>query len=146
MGETPYERAGGAPAVLRLAAAHHARCLADPLLEHPFSHGGHPDHVQRLADYVGEALGGPARYSEGCGGQTAMLRLHAGTGAGADYGAAFVAAFLAAVDDAGLPDDPDLRAALRAFITSATADVVAVSPAGSTVPDALPVPRWPLPR
>jgi hemoglobin len=74
-----------------------------------------------------------------------MLRLHAGTGAGPDYGAAFVAAFLGAVDDAGLPDDPALRAALRSFITAATDEVVAVSPEGSTVPDALPVPRWDLP-
>jgi hemoglobin len=143
--ETPYDRAGGAPAVLRLAAAHHARCLADPLLEHPFSHGGHPDHVQRLADYLGEALGGPPLFSAHCGGQSAMLRLHAGTGAGRDYGDAFVAAFLAAVDDAGLPDDPALRAALRAFITSATDEVVAVSPEGSPVPDDLPVPSFSLP-
>jgi hemoglobin len=38
------------PAFLALAAAHHARCLADPELNHPFSHPGqHPRHVERLA-------------------------------------------------------------------------------------------------
>lgn len=34
-----YELAEGEPALLPLAAAHHARCLADPELNHPFSHG-----------------------------------------------------------------------------------------------------------
>ena len=30
--------AGGEPAFLALATAHHARCLADPELNHPFAH------------------------------------------------------------------------------------------------------------
>jgi hemoglobin len=38
-----YEFAGGRPAFRTLAAAHHQRCLADPVLEHPFSHPGNPD-------------------------------------------------------------------------------------------------------
>ena len=47
---TLYEFAGGEPAFLALAAAHHARCLADPELNHPFSHADlNPAHVQRLA-------------------------------------------------------------------------------------------------
>jgi hemoglobin len=45
-----YEFAGGEPAFLALATAHHARCLQDPELNHPFSRPGqHPQHVQRLA-------------------------------------------------------------------------------------------------
>ena len=71
-----YEYAGGAPAFLDLAADFHARCLADPVLEHPFSHTGNPDHVRRLAEYWGEVLGGPPVYS-GHGGHSAMLLLHA---------------------------------------------------------------------
>ena len=44
-----FEFAGGEPAFQRLAAAHHARCLADPELNHPFSkRDGHPMHVERL--------------------------------------------------------------------------------------------------
>src|SRR5438445_13688127 len=69
---TLFEFAGGEAALLALATAHHARCLADPELNHPFSHPGHPRHVERLAWYWGEALGGPPRYSESCGGQSWM--------------------------------------------------------------------------
>ncbi|MDE9366328.1 hypothetical protein PZ938_12020 [Luteipulveratus sp. YIM 133132] len=40
--ETIYERLGGADVVLALARAWHARCLADPVVSHAFSHGFHP--------------------------------------------------------------------------------------------------------
>jgi hemoglobin len=78
MRPTLFEFAGGAPAWLGLATAHHARCLADPELNHPFSHPGqHPEHVQRLAWYWAEVMGGPAEFSRSCTDQSAMLRLHA---------------------------------------------------------------------
>ena len=65
MRPTLYEFAGGDDAFLALAAAHHVRCLADPELNHPFSHADlNPEHVQRLAAYWAEVLGGPPRYSE----------------------------------------------------------------------------------
>ena len=60
-----FEYAGGAPAFHALAADFHARCLADPVLEHPFSHTSNPEHVQWLADYWGEVFGGPAVYTAG---------------------------------------------------------------------------------
>ena len=85
---TIFEAVGGESAFLALAAAHHQRCLDDPVLEHPFSHPGHPDHVQRLASYWAEVFGGPPRYSQGCGGHAAMLGIHAGTDAEADLGSA----------------------------------------------------------
>jgi hemoglobin len=54
---TLYEFAGGDAAFLALARAHHARCLADPELNHPFSRPGqHPQHVERLAAYWAEVL------------------------------------------------------------------------------------------
>ncbi len=81
-----FEFAGDMPAFVRLAAAHHQRCLDDPELNHPFSHPGHPDHVERLARYWAEVLGGPAEYSSSCGGQSAMLAIHAGTNAQEDLG------------------------------------------------------------
>ncbi|PRY40757.1 hypothetical protein CLV43_106498 [Umezawaea tangerina] len=47
-----FEHAGGTPAFLALAAAHHTRCLADPELNHPFSKTDqHPAHVEHLAAY-----------------------------------------------------------------------------------------------
>jgi hemoglobin len=139
---TLYEAAGGAPAMRVLAAEFHARCLADPVLEHPFSHTDNPEHVQRLADYWGEALGGPPLFTENFGGQEAMIRLHAGQGAESDLGDRFVACFVAAVESARLPEDPELRAALAAYMKWATDDVVAYSPKDAVVPPGLTVPHW----
>jgi hemoglobin len=138
-----YEFAGGEPALLRLAAAHHARCLADPELNHPFSHADlDPRHVEHLAAYWAEVMGGPPRYSAECAGQSALLTLHAGHGDMGDLGRRFVACFVAAADDAGLPADPAFRAALRRYMEWAVDDVLAYSAADAVVPPDLPVPRW----
>jgi hemoglobin len=137
-----FEFAGGDPAFLALAAATHERCLQDPELNHPFSHGLNPQHLERLAAYWAEVFGGPTRYSESYGGHSAMLGIHASTGAGDDYGSRFVACFLQAADDVGLPDDPEFRAGLRSYMEWATREVISYAPPGSRVPDGLPVPRW----
>jgi len=137
-----FDFAGGEQAFLALAAAHHQRCLQDPVLNHPFSHPGHPDHVGRLASYWAEVFGGPPRYSQLCGGQSSMLELHAGTGAEPDLGKRFVECFVRAADDAALPADPEFRAALRAYMEWAVSVVMGYSPRGAEVPPNLPVPRW----
>jgi hemoglobin len=137
-----FELAGGEEAFLRLAAAHHRRCLDDPLLNHAFSHGFHPQHVERLAGYWVEVFGGPPRYSESCGGHSAMLTMHANTGAGDDFGERFVDCFVRAADDAQLPDDVELRGGLRAYMEWAVADVLAYAPEDARVPEKLPTPRW----
>lgn len=142
MRPTLFEFAGGEPAFLALATAHHARCLADPELNHPFSHGGHPQHVERLALYWAEGLGGPPRFSESCSDQSSMLQMHAGNGDMTDLGRRFVACFMQAADDAQLPDDPEFRAALRAYMESAVGDVLVYSPEGSAVPGGVPMPHW----
>ena len=114
---TLYDHAGGDPAFLALATAFHARCLADPVLEHPFSHAdGNPDHVPNLAAYWAEVLGGPARYSDAVADQSYVLRLHAGNSPMDDLRRRFVDAFVAAADDADLPDDPEFRTTLRDYI------------------------------
>src|SRR3954466_7800848 len=75
MRPTLFEFAGGDAAFLRLAAAHHARCLADPELNHPFSHADlNPQHVVRLAAYWAEVLGGPPGGGGGGGGRRATRR------------------------------------------------------------------------
>jgi hemoglobin len=137
-----YEFAGGEAAFVALATAHHQRCLEDPVLNHPFSHPGHPEHIERLAAYWAEALGGPPRFTELCGGHSAMLHLHAGTGAQDDMGSRFVDCFVKAADDAHLPADPELRSALRSYMEWAAAEVMSYAPPGSQVPRDLAVPRW----
>ncbi len=137
-----FEFAGGEPAFLALAAAHHQRCLDDPILSHPFSHPGNPEHVQRLADYWAEVFGGPPRYSASFGGHSVMLEIHARQGADDDLGVRFVTCFVQAADHAGLPDDPDLRAGLRAYMEWAVREVLSYSPPGSQVAADMPIPRW----
>ena len=137
-----YEAAGGAPAMLALAAANHQRCLEDPVLEHPFSHHLHEDHVRRLGTYWGEVFGGPADYSRSYGGHSVMLAVHANEGMGDEIGDRFLACFVQAADDAGLPDDPELRAALRDYMAWAVKDVLAYSQPGTPVPADLATPRW----
>ena len=133
MGRPPiYEVAGGDAAFLALATAYHARCLADPVLNHPFSHPGHPQHVERLASYWAEVLGGPPTFSTSCDGHSGMVGIHANMGAETDLGDRFVQCFVAAIDDAGLPDDAELRRALRAYMEWAVDDVMRYSP-----PDAM---------
>ena len=56
MRPTLYEFAGGEQAFEPFAVALHARCLADPELNHPFSHADqNPEHVPRLAAYLARA-------------------------------------------------------------------------------------------
>src|SRR5258705_5964104 len=123
-----FEYAGGEPAFLALATAHHDRCMRDPVLSHPFEHGTHPEHVQRLAHYWVEVFGGPPRYSESIddrsGAHSAMLDMHARQGAEDDLGVRFVSCFMKAADDAGLPDDADFRASLRAYMEWAVHEVM----------------------
>ncbi|WP_410638946.1 group II truncated hemoglobin [Amycolatopsis sp. lyj-346] len=143
MRPTLYDFAGGDPAFLALAAAHHERCLADPELNHPFSHPGqHPRHVERLAWYWAEVMGGPPRFSAECTDHSAMLRLHAGNGDMSDLGRRFVTCFVRAADDAGLPADPEFRAALRSYLEWAVAEVLTYPGPPAEVPAGLPVPRW----
>lgn len=138
-----YDFAGGEQAFLALAAAHHARCLADPELNHPFSHPGqHPRHVERLAAYWAEVMGGPPAYSGTCGDHSSVLQMHAGNGDLTDLGRRFVDCFVAAADDARLPQDPEFRAALRAYMTWAVDEVLELGPPGTQVPAGLHMPRW----
>lgn len=102
MRPTLFEFAGGEDAFLALATAHHRRCLADPELNHPFSHDDqHPQHIARLAADWAEVMGGPASYSQSCGDQSGVLRMHAGNGGGmTDLGERFLRCFDQAADDA----------------------------------------------
>jgi hemoglobin len=138
-----YDFAGGEPAFLALASAHHARCLADPVLNHPFSHPGqHPQHVERLAAYWAEVMGGPARYSGSCGDHSFVLGLHSGNGDMSDLGRRFVSCFVGAMDDAEWPEDPEFRTVMRRYMESAVQEVLRYGSPDVAIPQDAPVPRW----
>jgi hemoglobin len=143
MRPTLFEFAGGDRAFLALATAHHARCLEDPELNHPFSHPDQdPQHVERLAAYWAEVMGGPPSYSQACGDQTAVLHIHAGHGDMTDLGERFIRCFAVAAEDAGLPADPEFRAALHAYMCWAVGDVLTYSAADAVVPAGEAMPHW----
>ncbi len=140
---TLYEFAGGAPAFTALAAAHHARCLADPELNHPFSKvDGDPHHLEHLAAYWGEVLGGPPEYSTRYGDEALVLSMHSGHGDMSDLGERFVRCFVLAADDAGLPEEPAFREALAAYMRWAVQRVVTFSPEETVAADPHPIPHW----
>src|SRR6266581_3047046 len=115
-----YEFAGGAEAFTALAAATHERCLQDPELNHPFSETSDPNHLEHLAAYWAEVFGGPARYSDSLGGQSAMLTVHAGQRSAPDFPERFPAWFMQGVDDRGPPADQKPRNGVGAYMELAT--------------------------
>jgi hemoglobin len=70
-----------------------------------------------------------------------MLVMHAGNGDMSDLGRRFVRCFELAMDDAGLPADPEFRAAMGAYMRWAVGDVLAHEDV-STVRPGTAMPRW----
>jgi hemoglobin len=68
--------------------------------------------------------------------------MHAGNGDMTDLGRRFIECFVQSADDAGLPDDPRFRRALRDYMVWAVDDVLAYSAEGAVVPSRLPMPHW----
>jgi len=137
-----YEAAGGRQAFVALAQAWHARCLADPIVSHAFSHGYHPQHSERLAAYWAEALGGPAEFTRSIGNESRVVRLHSGNGEHAEMDERAQDCFAHAIDDAGLPDDPRLRSTLKAYFRWATRAMAAYPRSADEVPAGLLLGRW----
>lgn len=143
MERTIFEAAGGDQAFLDLARAWHRRALQDPVVSHAFSHPGqHPQHVDRLAAYWAEMLGGPTLYSDTMGDHSHVLRLHSGNGEHEDMDTRAQTCFALALDDAGLPHDERLRSTLKDWFRWATTAMAAYPRSADEVPSALSLPRW----
>lgn len=137
-----YEAAGGEAGLLRLAHAWHQRCLDDPVVSHAFSHPGqHPEHIDRLAAYWGEALGGPPAYTALAVDESHVLRLHAGNGEHQEMDDRAQTCFAQALGDVGLEDDR-VKKTLASYFRWATTAMAAHPDSADDVPDHLAVPRW----
>ncbi|PJI85637.1 hypothetical protein [Luteimicrobium subarcticum] len=138
-----FDAVGGAPAVLALARAWHARCVADPEASHPFTRQTlHPHHAQRLAAYWGEMLGGPPDYTASLGTEADIVRTHSGNGPHDTLDAAALRCFVAAMDDAELPDDPALRDSLTRWFAWSNELVNHGWEHSRDVPEDLRLARW----
>jgi hemoglobin len=138
-----YEAAGGDAGLLALSRAWHERCLADPGMSHPFSHGGHPEHLERLAAYWAEALGGPRLYTGVFGDETAVVRMHSGNGPHEEMDRRAIACFEQALSDAGFGQRSELAKVLRDYFAWATTTTMSrYHESADDVPDGLPIPHW----
>lgn len=89
-----------------------------------------------------EVMGGPAEYTERHGGYAAMLSHHLGLGITSEQRLRFVTLLSRAADDAGLPDDPEFRAAIVGYAEWGSRLAQHNSQSGAKVVEQAPVPRW----
>ncbi len=118
--QTLYEAVGRDEGLLCLARAWHDRVRADEIVSHAFSHGFHPEHIERLAAYWAEALGGPPTYSTTLGDETSVVRMHSGNGPHEEMDRRAIACFDQALTDVGLIENGPLRQALHDYFAWAT--------------------------
>lgn len=117
--------------------------MQDEVVSHAFSHPGqHPEHVERLAAYWAEALGGPTAYSDEMGDHSHVVRLHSGNGEHKVMDERAQVCFALALDDAGLPEDDRLRSTLKDYFRTATSLMATYPESSADVPDGLSLPRW----
>lgn len=138
-----YEAAGGSEVLLRLAEAWHSRVMADEIVGHAFSHGFHPQHVERLAAYWAEALGGPTAYSDTYGNETSVVRIHSGNGEHEEMDRRAIACFDQALQDVGLAAADPPRQVLHDYFAWVTTTTMSRYPeSADDVPEGLSIPRW----
>jgi hemoglobin len=112
-------------------------------VSHAFSHGFHPRHTERLAAYWAEAFGGPPRYSEEYGDETAVVRIHSGNGPHEEMDRRAIACFDQELVDVGLAGDSRLRHVLHDYFAWATTTSMArYHRSAQEVPAGLRIPRW----
>jgi hemoglobin len=139
---TLYEWAGGTPAFRRLLDAFYDRVEADELLSPMFPGGVTEEHRAHVTLWWSEVMGGPAAYTEDLGGYRRMLDHHRGLGITAEQRLRFATLMSMAADDAGLPDDPEFRAAFMGYVEWGTRLALQNSAEGADVVEDAPVPRW----
>jgi len=141
--QSVFEAAGGSEGLRRLAHAWHERVMADEVVSHAFSHGFKPDHVERLAAYWAEALGGSTAYSEAYGDESSVVKIHSGNGEHEEMNQRAIACFDLALEDAGLTRDDALRQVLHDYFAWATTTTMyRYHRSVDDVPNGLSIPHW----
>jgi hemoglobin len=139
---TLYEWAGGEAALARMIDAFYDRVEGDELLAPLFGGPVGEEHRRHVVAWWGEVFGGPPRYTEELGGYERMLAKHRGLAITPEQRFRFVSLMSLAADDARLPDDPEFRSALLAYLEWGTRLAQHNSQPGAEVVEHAPVPRW----
>jgi len=139
---TIYEWAGGRAAFARWFDVFYDLVEGDPLLGPVFGGRVTTEHRRNVTTWWCEVMGGPAEYSERQGGYEHMLAKHRGLAITAEQRLRFVTLLSRAADDAGLPADPEFRAALMGYAEWGTRLALNNSQPDAAVAAHAPVPRW----
>jgi hemoglobin len=97
---------------------------------------------QNVATWWSEVFGGPPEYTERLGGYERMLDKHVGLGITDEQRFRFASLMSLAADDAELPQDPEFRSALVAYLEWGTRLALGNSQVGAEVAAHAPVPKW----
>ena len=118
------------------------RVERDEMLSAYFPGGVSAEHRRHVTWWWCEVFGGPTTYTDELGGYRRMLEHHFDLGITPDHRRRFVETMSIAADDAGLPDDPEFRSALLAYLEWGTRLAMHNSQPGAAVVEDAPVPRW----
>ncbi|MGH8081534.1 MAG: group II truncated hemoglobin, partial [Lysobacter sp.] len=112
---TLYQWSGGLEALQALTVRFYQHVKLDALLGPVFAHMGdeHPAHV---AAFLAEVLGGPDDYSRQHGGHPNMIRHHLNRHLTQEQRRRWVGLLLQTADELAMPDDPEFRSALVAYL------------------------------
>ena len=144
MGDEPtiYEWAGGREAFARWLDTFYDLVEGDAEIVALFGGRVSAEHRDHVTAWWSEVMGGPPEYTETHGGYEHMLAHHRGLAITPDMRLRFVTLLSRAADLAGLPDDPEFRAALMGYAEWGTRLAVHNSQPDAAVAEHAPVPRW----
>ncbi len=138
---TIYEWAGGREAFAGWLERFYDLVEQEPELAPLFGGVVSREHRDHVTDWWAEVMGGPAVYTEARGGYEHMVAKHRGLGITPELRLRFVTLLSQAAEDAGLPADPEFRAALMGYAEWGSRLAVE-----NSAPDAQPAPHAPVPR
>jgi hemoglobin len=140
---TIYEWAGGREAFSRwLNRFYDLVELEAPEIAAMFGGKVSEQHRAHVTDWWAEVMGGPAVYTGQRGGYEHMLARHRNLAITAEQRLTFVTLLSRAADDAGLPPDPEFRAAIMGYAEWGTRLAQHNSQPGARTVAHAPVPRW----
>ena len=137
-----HEWAGGDDAIRRLMDAFYDRVEQDELLSRYFPGGVGEQHRAHVTRWWIEVFGGAPTYSDELGGYDGMLAHHRGLAITPDDRRRFAYLLSVAADDAGLPADPEFRAAFMGYVEWGSRLALSNSQPDASVVEHAPVPRW----